>query len=53
MDEGIVEVGERKREMLPESGVVWLEAPESAIHSVMDWGCWRVIVLKKEASDCW
>jgi hypothetical protein len=35
IDEGMIEFDGRNKETLPESGVVWLKAPESATQSVM------------------
>ena len=47
MMEGQEECGDRKEERIPASGVVWKEAPESAIHSVLTGGV-RPMALK----DC-
>jgi len=51
-DEGYDEQGGRNKDMLPASGVMWFEAPESMTHSEVDGGCWRVMVLKELASAC-
>ena len=45
-------VGGRTEERIPASGVVWKEAPESAIHSVLT-GCVSPMVLKDCASAAW
>jgi hypothetical protein len=50
MDEGTSELGGRKREMLPRSGVVWLDALKLA-HSMREGGCCSDIMLKELASD--
>jgi hypothetical protein len=52
MDEGIAETGGQNIEMLPESGVIWLEAPESATRSATAGGV-NAMVLKELANDCW
>jgi hypothetical protein len=39
--------------MLPGSGVVWFDTPESVTHSVSEGSVWSVIVLKELASDRW
>jgi hypothetical protein len=44
MDVGIAELGCRKREMLPGSGVLLFNASESATHSVCEVGVWSVIM---------
>jgi hypothetical protein len=50
MDEGYDEYGERNMDMLPESGVMWVEAPMSTTQSV-EAGGFSVIVLKLLAND--
>ena len=47
LEEGQEECGGRTEERIPACGVVWKEAPESAIHSVLTGGG-RPMVLK----DC-
>jgi hypothetical protein len=42
----------RGEEMLPECGVVWLEAPESVTQSVAGVGGVSSMVLKEPARDC-
>jgi hypothetical protein len=44
MDVGIAELGCRKREMLPGSGVLLFNASESVTHSVCEVGVWSVIM---------
>ena len=55
MMEGQEECGSRTEEMIPACGVVWKEAPESAIHSVLTGGI-RPVALKDGAPGqvgCW
>ena len=52
MEEGQEGCGGRKEERIPASGVVWKEAPESAIHSVLTGGV-RPMVLKDYAIAAW
>ena len=52
MEEGQVECGGRIEERIPVSGVVWKEAPESAIHSVLTGGV-RPMALKDCACVAW
>ena len=49
MEEGQEGCGGRTEERIPASGVVWKEAPESAIHSVLIGGV-RPMALKDGAS---
>jgi hypothetical protein len=49
---GVVESRGWRVEMLSDVGVVWLEAPESGIQSVMARGGRSVMVLKVLASCC-
>jgi hypothetical protein len=51
MDEGSVELGGQTEVNLLASKVVWLEAPESAIQSVIVGGV-KAMVLKELANDC-
>jgi hypothetical protein len=44
--------GGREEEMLPEYGVVWLEAPESATQSVAGVRGVSSMVLKEPMRDC-
>jgi hypothetical protein len=50
MDEGSVELGGQTEVNLLASKVVWLEAPESAIQSVIVGGV-KAMVLKELAND--
>ena len=52
MEEGQEECGGRTEEMIPACGVVWKEAPESAIHSVLTGGV-RPMALKDCARAAW
>jgi len=52
MKEGQEGCGGRTEERIPASGVVWKEAPESAIHSVLTGGV-RPMALKDCASAAW
>lgn len=52
MEDGPVERGGRNKEMLPVSGVMWEEAPESMTHSPVAGGC-TDMVLKAFAKACW
>ena len=52
IEEGQEGCGSRTEERIPASGVVWKEAPESAIHSVLT-GCVRPVALKDGASAAW
>jgi hypothetical protein len=52
MEQGWKAEGGQGEEMLPEYGVVWLEAPESATQSVMGVGAVSSMVLKESARDC-
>ena len=52
MEEGQEGCGVRTEERIPASGVVWKEAPESAIHSVLTGGV-RPMALKDCASAAW
>jgi hypothetical protein len=42
----------QREEMLPEYGVVWLEAPESTTQSVASMGGVSSMVLKEPTTDC-
>ena len=52
IEEGQEGYGGRTEERIPACGVVWKEAPESAIHSVLTGGV-RPIALKDCASAAW
>ena len=52
MEEGQEGCGDRTEERIPACGVVWKEAPESAIHSVLTGGV-RPMALKDCASAAW
>ena len=52
MEEGPEGCGGRTEERIPACGVVWKEAPESAIHSVLTGGV-RLMTLKDDASAAW
>jgi hypothetical protein len=52
IEEGVVESGGFKVEMLPDVRVVWLEAPESGIQSVMARGGCNIMVLKVLVGCC-
>ena len=52
MEEGQEGCGGRTEERIPASGVVWKEAPESAIHSMLTSGV-SPMVLKDCASAAW
>ena len=52
MEEGQEGCGGRTEERIPACGVVWKEAPESAIHSVLTGGV-RPMALKDCASAAW
>jgi len=52
MEEGQEGCGGRTEERIPVSGVVWKEAPESAIHSVLTGGV-SPMVLKDCANAVW
>src|SRR6185437_13943715 len=52
MEEGQEGCGGRTEERIPACGVVWKEAPESAIHSVLTGGV-RPVALKDCASAAW
>ena len=51
MEEGHEGGGGWEEVRIPASGVVWKEAPESAIQSAEEAGGVRVVVLKDPASD--
>ena len=52
MEEGQEGCGGLKEERIPASGVVWYEAPESAIHTVLTGGV-SLMVLKDCARGAW
>ena len=52
MEEGQEGCGVRTEERIPASGVVWKEAPESAIYSVLTGGV-HPMALKDCASTAW
>jgi hypothetical protein len=52
MEEGQKECGGQTEESIPASGVVWKEAPESAIHSGLTGGV-SPMVLQDCASAAW
>ena len=52
MEEGQEGCGGRTEERIPACGVVWKEAPESAIHSVLTGGV-SPMALKDCASAAW
>jgi len=51
MMEGQEDGGGREEVSMPASGVVWKEAPKSAIQSAGETGGVRVVMLKDPASD--